>query len=387
MIPRFDYSFSAGAAWRSLKQIRKPVRFNAHYFGELFPKADVFDVSSARVGIKYALQAFQLKAHARIGVQPFTCSSVMAAIASLDYIPVFIDIDRSLTLDCVDFERKLNSLDALLVTHVFGNPADISQIKKLAGSLPIIEDCAHSFLTSHDGKFLGNFFDIAVFSFGYGKFPAIGDGGLLVVNTTSYSPFLREILGKLSSPNASKEALFIIRKYVKSALYSRVGYSLLHKFFRKKLTTKGIRVSNYPEKERSPYAAVNYLFDVASSNLPVLLLRQRQNALQIINQNCNSFNFIYPRSNDGGIFTVVLIAKDRDALYNFLVDRGIGAGKHFQHALAWATTFGYSQGDCPTFEYLQDKLITIPCHASLTEQDLEQINSALRDFSEANEIQ
>lgn len=381
MIPRFDYSFSAGAAWKSLKQVQSPGRFNARYFDTLFPKANVFSISSARVGIKYALQAFQLKDHARIGVQPFTCSSVLSAIASLGYTPVFIDIDRSLTLDCADLAHKIDSLDALLVTHMFGNPADVRQLRQLVGRLPVIEDCAHAFLTSYDGQSLGSFFDIAVFSFGYGKFPALGDGGVLVVNTATYSPFLSRALGRLPSPTALKEALFIITKYVYATLYSRVGYSLLYSLLRKKLTTRGLQVSQYPEKERSPYAAVHHLFDAVRPALPALALRQRRNARQLIDQNRDSFDFIDPRSEDGGIFTVVLITSDRDALYDFLIERGIGAGKHFQHALAWATAFGYSPGDCPSFEHLQDKLITIPCHAALTDQDVEKINSALREFA------
>lgn len=381
MIPRFDYSFSGGAAWRSLKHIHTPERFNALYFGTLFPTADVFEISSARVGIKYALQAFQLTDQARIGVQPFTCSSVLAAIASLGYIPVFIDIDRSLTIDCADFTRKIDSLDALLVTHMFGNPADVRQLRKLVGRLPVIEDCAHAFLTSYDGQSLGSFFDIAVFSFGYGKFPALGDGGVLVVNTTTYSPFISSALGKLLAPSALKEALFIAQKSVYSVLYSRIGYELLYSLFRKKLGTRGLQVSQYPTKERSPYAIVHHLFDAVRPSLPALALRQRRNALQLIDQNRNSLDFIHPGSDDGFIFAVVLIARDRDVLYNFLIERGIGAGKHFQHALAWATAFGYSQGDCPSFERLQDKLITIPCHAALTDQDIETINSALREFA------
>ncbi|WP_080237097.1 DegT/DnrJ/EryC1/StrS family aminotransferase [Spirosoma rigui] len=381
MIPRFDYSFSAGAVWQLLKRIQSRGRFDKPYFTTLFPQADVFEISSARVGIKYALQAFQLNDHARIGVQPFTCSSVLAAIASLGYTPVFIDIDRSLTIDCADLVRKVDSLDALLVTHMFSNPADVRQLRKLVGRLPIIEDCAHAFLTSYDSQPLGTFFDIAVFSFGHGKFPALGDGGVLVVNTTTYSPFLSRALSNLPSPNALKQTWFLAKKSVYSVLYSRFGYSLLYSLLKKKWSDKGLQVSRYPAKDRLPYAVVHHLFDAVRPALPALASQQRRNAFQLINRNRHSFDFIYPRSDDGCIFSVVLITRHRDALYDFLIERGIGAGKHFQHALSWATTFGYSHGDCPSFEYLQDKLITIPCHTGLTDQDLEKINLVLRDFA------
>ena len=89
-----------------------------------------------------------------VGVQPYTCSSVLTAIVAAGYQPLFIDINEQLTLDGDDLKRKLTQLNALIVTHTFGTPANIDQIKRLAGHLPILEDCAHAFLSRYENVLL-----------------------------------------------------------------------------------------------------------------------------------------------------------------------------------------------------------------------------------------
>ena len=163
MIPRFNYRFSPRDAWHSLQSLTMPVSPVADTLSKLFPGALLHEISSARVGICYALRAFGLRPDAQVGVQPYTCSSVLSAIVAANCQPVFIDINEQLTLDVDDLQRKLPQLDALIVTHTFGIPANISLIQQVAGHLPILEDCAHAFLGRHDGAWLGSFFDAAVF--------------------------------------------------------------------------------------------------------------------------------------------------------------------------------------------------------------------------------
>ena len=162
MIPRFNYSFSVRNA---LAALFAKETAGAPVYSRLFPAAVVHEISHARAGIVYALAALQLRNNAQIGVQPYTCSTVLVAIQRAGFIPVFIDINKTLTLDVDDLMVKVSDLDALIVTHTFGIPANISRIREIVGNLPVIEDCAHAFSCRYQGVQVGNFFDMAVFSF------------------------------------------------------------------------------------------------------------------------------------------------------------------------------------------------------------------------------
>ena len=110
-------------------------------------------------------------------------------------------------------------------------------------------------------------------------------------------------------------------------------------------------------------------------------VRQRRNALAIINTHQTAFNFMYNPDPDSTCFALVCLHEHRDDLFNYLIDNGIGAGKHFQYAPAWASAFGYQRGACPTFDRLVNQIITIPCHDALTPADLLLIDKALAQYT------
>ena len=382
MIPRFNYSFSPAEAWDAVNGLFRPACSNAAYYKSLFPSSTVYELNSARAGLTYALQALQLKQHARIGVQPYTCSSVMSAIQAAGFQPVFIDINHLLTLDCDDLANKLHEIDALIVTHTFGVPADINRIKELVGNLPVIEDCAHAFLSRYEGIQVGNFFDLAVFSFGNGKFPALGSGGLLVVNNKYYETSVKKQTSQLEKHTVAAELMFISRRVLYSFIYSRIGYQLLYRLLNKFLSGRGKSVAAVSKNEQEMYRTVRYLIHKKAKFFQDMAALQRQNALAILDKNASSFDIVHNEDPASNCFAIVCLDARRDLLYNYLVQHGTGAGKHFQHAKAWALTFGYKSGTCPNFENLVEKIITIPCDYSLSPNDLVTINTALCQFAQ-----
>ena len=382
MIPRFNYSFSPVEAWDAAKGIFRPECSNTAYYRSLFPSSTVHEISSARAGLTYALEALQLRQHARIGVQPYTCSSVMSAIRSAGFSPVFIDINHRLTLDCDDLAYKLNEIDALIVTHTFGVPADINRIKELTGNLPVIEDCAHAFLSRYEGIQVGNFFDLAVFSFGNGKFPTLGSGGLLVVNNKQYERSVAKQINQLKKNTVAAELMFICRRLLYSLIYSGIGYQLLYGMSTKFLSGRGKAFAAGPKNEQEMYKSLRYLINKKAKNFQAIANQQRQNALAILDKNKSAFERVFNEDSDSNCFAIVCLDARRDALYSYLVQNGVGAGKHFQHAKAWASTVGYQSGMCPQFEELVERVITIPCDYSLKTNDLVIINNALNQFSQ-----
>ena len=385
MIPRFNYAYSLGDAWNSLKGLTSGNKQHTDHFSELFPDAETYLIGSARVGIKLALQAFGLKPGARVGCQPYTCSSVLAAIVAAGYKPLFIDINEQLTLDDDDLRRKLPQLDALIVTHTFGLPANIRQIKQLVGTLPVLEDCAHAFISRYEGTQLGNFFDAAVFSFGNGKFPSFGSGGLLVINNRTYLAPVSAMLRDLKPPTLFQELTFIGKRLINAGIHSPIGSRLIYALLNKKFVSNRNRQAlAYPPHERLLYRSIDYSIQKQVSQVKKRALTQQENARYLIERHNGRYKMLIQHQDTGNSFAVVLLSEERDNLYDFLQTNGIGAGKHFQHAQSWAMQFGYKPGECPTFDNVAGHVLTIPCHYSLTQRDLQNIDQCLNVYAQTN---
>jgi perosamine synthetase len=101
-------------------------------------------------------------------------------------IPVFADVDpNTWNVTAATIERCITpKTKAIVVTHIFGNPCNMTEIMALAESrgIPVIEDCAQSYLATHGGKPVGTFGAVGCFSLQQGKHITTGEGGLVVTN-------------------------------------------------------------------------------------------------------------------------------------------------------------------------------------------------------------
>ena len=123
-----------------------------------------------------------------------TAITDMGALAPILYqgaIPVFADVDpRSYNLTAQTIRARLSPrTKAIMVTHLFGNPCEMRDIMTLAREhkLPVIEDCAQSFLARSDGRQVGTIGTIGAFSLQQGKHITTGEGGIVVTDDPALS--------------------------------------------------------------------------------------------------------------------------------------------------------------------------------------------------------
>ncbi len=133
-------------------------------------------------------------AYAALNPEPgdeFITTSItdMGALAPILYqgaIPVFCDVDpKTCNVTASAIETVISPrTKAIIVTHLFGNPCDMTAIMALATErgIPVIEDCAQAFGASWNGQPVGTFGALACFSLQQGKHITTGEGGLVVSN-------------------------------------------------------------------------------------------------------------------------------------------------------------------------------------------------------------
>lgn len=130
-------------------------------------------------------------------VPSFTYVSTPHSLLGNDITPVFCDIDQKThNIDPKQIERLItHHTTGILGVHLWGRPCDIPALTKLAdrSGLKLIFDAAHAFGCSYQGKSIGNFGDMEVFSFHATKFFNTIEGGAIVTNNPIYADRARQI--------------------------------------------------------------------------------------------------------------------------------------------------------------------------------------------------
>lgn len=121
------------------------------------------------------------------------------AILATGAVPVYADIlPGTLLMDVADLRHILDrqKIDAVIVTHLYGMLADITEIVRLAHArnIPVIEDCAQAHGAMLHGRKAGSFGDIGCFSFYPTKnLGALGDGGAVVTGRADLAEKVRQL--------------------------------------------------------------------------------------------------------------------------------------------------------------------------------------------------
>lgn len=150
---------------------------------------------SKRIGLKYAvatnsgtsalhlsLLALDIKPGDEVIAPSYTAGDVLNAINYTNATPVIVDIESgSFNIDPLQVKNRItNKTRALIVPHMLGSIANISDLEKLG--IPIINDCAQSFGAIYKGKHIESFGDITILSFFATKIMTTGQGGMVLTN-------------------------------------------------------------------------------------------------------------------------------------------------------------------------------------------------------------
>jgi dTDP-4-amino-4,6-dideoxygalactose transaminase len=132
-----------------------------------------------------------------------TAITDMGAIAPIlvqGLIPMFADVDPvTLNVTAETVEAALSDrTGAIIVTHLFGNPAEMAKIRALADKrgIPVIEDCAQAFLSSENGALVGSTGAMGCFSLQQGKHITTGEGGIVTTNDDNLARRVRLYVNK-----------------------------------------------------------------------------------------------------------------------------------------------------------------------------------------------
>jgi perosamine synthetase len=134
-------------------------------------------VSSGTSSLYLALWSLNAK-NKSVAIPVYACSALRNAVKMAGANVVYVDNEYNSPNMDID---KLNSIcpDIVIIPHMYGIPANVKKIKK---EIFVIEDCAQSIGASIDGRLVGTFGHLGVFSFYSTKIITSGGHGGAIVS-------------------------------------------------------------------------------------------------------------------------------------------------------------------------------------------------------------
>ena len=292
--------------------------------------------NSARIAFKLLLKHLKFKAEqkillpAYIGITDREGSGVIDPIQALSIKYEFYSINKNFKVDCNEIESKLRTkrYKALLVIHYFGFVhCKIQHLKRICEqyNVVLIEDCAHSFNSSHMDRKLGDFGDFSFFSIH--KFLAVENGAYLKNNTND-----------------------CIEEEIEN--HDKIKRETLESVFTSKLDMiSDIRIKNY-----------NYLYEKLS--------------------NISEVEVLFPYIEDGIVpmnFPILLPETIREKLYFYLMELQIPTIALYYRLIEdiKLEEFAYSH-------YLSQNILNLPIHQSISFADIDFIVEQIVLFFKSN---
>lgn len=286
-----------------------------------------------------------------------TCNTVVLAGAT----PVFAEIEPTgYGLDPIDVERKITpSTKAIVPVHYGGGACKIDEIIKIAKKYDIIvlEDAAESFGSEYNNRPIGSDGFAAMFSFCGNKVMSTGEGGMVVTDDAEYA-----------------EALRLIRSH------GRVG--------------KG---NYFTSSESFDYVELGYnwrMSDItAELGLSMLdklefLIKSRRELAKIYTEKLQDLSVTCPvgwnpKDHIFQMYTIRFKSNhDRERVRRALTEARIMSKIYFDCAhltTYYRRTFGTKPGDLPVTENIASTVLTLPMYPSLTENEIYEVCSIIRN--------
>lgn len=322
-------------------------------------------LNSNTVGLHLAVKILKMKYGWEDGDEiistPITFVSTNHAIMYENLHPVFADVDEYLCLDPVDVERKITPRTrAIIFVGYGGRVGKLKQIIEIAKkhNLKVILDAAHMAGTKVSNIFPGTWdgIDVTVYSFQAVKNLPTGDSGMICWKDEECDKLTRQIswLGiNKDTYSRSNKGTYAWKYDVDYLGYKYNGNAIM--------AAIGLVQLKYLDEDNSRRREIVQMYNKGFSNNPLI---------KIIPANFE---------NECSYHLYELAVPDREGLLEYLAGKGINCGVHYRDNTEYSM-YKYANGTCPVAHEITQHLITMPLHMWLSDDEVQEIISAVNEF-------
>ena len=309
--------------------------------------------------LQIAMMALGLQPGDEVITPSFTYIATTEVIALLRLTPVFVEVDaKTFCLDAAALEKAITSkTKAIVPVHLYGQAAPMEEIMAFAKkyNLYVIEDNAQAIGCDYifsDGtkKKTGTIGHIGTTSFYPAKnLGAFGDGGAIFTNDDELA-----------------EKMKMIANHGQSKQYYHDVVGCNSRLDSIQAAILDIKLKHLDEYKAARIKAADF-YDKAFANHPKIKTPFRAlYSTHVFHQ-----------------YTIVLEGVDRHGLKNFLADHKIPAMIYYPvagHKQKMFEQFNVSKLEMPVTDWLTERVISLPIHTELDDEQLNFITSKIITF-------
>jgi dTDP-4-amino-4,6-dideoxygalactose transaminase len=324
---------------------------------EIAGTAHAVAVTNGTAGLHLCMIAAGIGPGDEVITTPFSFIASANCILYERAVPVFVDIDpETLNIDPEKIEQAItNRTRAIIVVHVFGQPADMDPILEIAQrhKLLVIEDACEAIGAEYKGKRVGALGKAGVYAFYPNKQATAGEGAVLVTNDEEWANLFRSLRNQ--GRDQFDEWLMHSRlgyNYRLSELNAAVGMVQLKRI--EDLLSKRESVANEYRKR------LRKVEDVSPLRLALTTTRMSW--------------FVYPVRFSEKI--------NRDLVMSLLAKRGIPSRPYFGpiHLQPfYGKRFGFVQGNFPESEKAGNTILALPFHTDMNPEEVDLVCETLAE--------
>lgn len=301
----------------------------------------------------------------------FHCRTIVDSVVHLGAEPRFYPVTAKLEpiIDCLSDLAATCDVRALLLTHYFGfaNAPVEAEAFCCARGIALIEDCAHAFYGSHNGRMLGRFGQYATAS--AWKFFPVHYGAMLRDNTgggamrLAHQPWVKELkgvanlIGKATSRNKMPREIDI------NAVHARAL-----ELGARQLPSLGLE--HDPDSFRSDWVRLAapraFSWVVSSAAHDFIAERRRANYL-LLSEGLRGLEGVTPLFPELPAqivpYAFPLLADSRGLIFHALKLAGMPIWR-------WEDMAMPAIADCPVAADYRLRLLQLPCHQGLDDADI-----------------
>lgn len=321
-------------------------------FGRFVDSAHAVGVGSGLDALRLGLLALEIGPGDEVIVPANTYIATALAVSEVGADVVLVDCDpETYNIDPRAVEAAVTERTrALLPVHFAGQAAEMGPLLELAErhELEVIEDAAQAHGTRYDGRACGSMGKLACFSFYPGKnLGAYGDAGMVTTNDPDVADRIRRL-----------------RNYGERRKYEHVVKGVNSRLDGLQAAFLSVKLRHLPAWND---ARVRHAEEYAKQLEGVgdLLIQGRS----------ASSTHVY--------HLFIVDTEQRDALREYLTERGIQTGIHYPipiHLQEAYSDLGLGAGALPETERLARRMLSLPMYPELTSVQIGLVAGAIRTF-------